>query len=410
MKAVVFTLGCKVNSYESEILLAGLKQRGYDISEELCFADLYIINTCAVTAEAEKKSRQAVARVKKFNPKAKIIVCGCASQNNEEQFLQKEGVQLVFGTKNKEKILDLLDKSGIYIEKEDLYNPCELIPLTEKTRSFIKIQDGCNNFCSYCLIPYLRGRSRSRNFDELLSEIKNTTSNEIVLTGIDISDYNYQGKTLVDVIKGCQNLDKRIRLGSLEVRVITEEFLQALKNLKYFSEHFHLSMQSGSDVVLKSMNRKYTSLEYLNKVKLIRQYFPYSAITTDVIVGYATETEQEFVNTLNFCKEVNFADIHCFPYSPRKGTVGARLKDLSPEVKKQRMQEILKLKNDFIYSFYLLNATRELVFIPEEFKDGYTLGTTSNYIKCKVKGIFNKEIKIRLCEFGEVCLAEKIGD
>ena len=143
---------------------------------------------------------------------------------------------------------------------------------------------------------------------------------------------------------------------------------------------------------------------------MIRQYFPYSAITTDVIVGYATETEQEFYNTLKFCKEVNFADIHCFPYSPRKGTVGARLKDLLPEVKKQRMQEILKLKNEFVYSFYLLNATRELIFIPEEFKDGYTLGTTSNYIKCKVKGIYNKEIKIRLCEFGEICLAEKIGE
>ena len=169
-------------------------------------------------------------------------------------------------------------------------------------------------------------------------------------------------------------------------------------------------MQSGSNVVLKSMNRKYTTEEYFNKVQLIRKYFPYAAITTDVIVGYATENEQEFLNTLEFCKKVNFADIHCFPYSPRKGTVGAKLKDLSSEIKKERMQKILKLKNEFIYNFYKLNENRELDFIPEEYQDGYTLGTTSNYIKCKVNKIVDKEIKITLKEFAEISLAEIKGE
>jgi len=410
MRAVVFTLGCKVNSYESEILMAGLKQKGYEVSEELQEADLYIINTCAVTAEAEKKSRQAVARVKKFNPNATIIVCGCASENNSEQFLQKQGVKVVTGAKSKEKILSLLDKSGLYIEKVDEYNTCNLMPLTEKTRKFIKIQDGCNNFCSYCLIPYLRGRSRSRDFNELLTEIKNTNSKEIVLTGIDISDYNFNGKTLVDVIKACKTFNKRIRLGSLEIRIITEELLNALKDLKYFSQHFHLSMQSGSDIVLKSMNRKYTTKEYLEKVTLIRKFFPYAAITTDVIVGYPTETEEEFEKSLEFCKLVNFADIHCFPYSPRKGTVGARLKDLSSEIKKERMKKITMVKETLIKNFYGKNVNNILDFIPEEYVDNFTIGTSGNYIKCKVEGIIKNEEKIMLKEFGEICLAEIKGE
>jgi len=408
MKAVVWTLGCKVNSYESELLCFGLKQKGYEVSEELGFADLYILNTCAVTQEAEKKSRQAVARVKKFNPNAKIIVCGCASQKSPQAFLEKQGVQLVTGAKSKEKILDLLDKSGLYIHNQDEYAPCELIPETTKTRAFIKIQDGCNNFCSYCIIPYLRGRSRSRNLDEILREIEKINAKEIVLTGIDISDYNYNGKTLVDLIMVCSSFDKRIRLGSLHASVITKELLQALKSLNRFSEHFHLSLQSGSDLVLKSMNRKYTTDDYFEKVKLIREYFPSCAITTDVIVGYSTETELEFENSLNFCKKVGFADIHCFPYSAREGTVGAKLKELSSQVKKERMAKILRLKQELINNFYKQNENKELEFIPEEFDGEYTIGTTSNYIKCKIKGVVENEIKIMLVKQEEISLAKGV--
>ncbi len=408
MKAVVFTLGCKVNSYESELLISGLKRKGYEVSQELGYADLYILNTCAVTAEAEKKSRQAVARIKKFNPNATIIVCGCASEKSPQEFLNKQGVTLVTGAKSKEKILDMLDKSGLYIHFQDEYAPCELLPESTKTRAFVKIQDGCNNFCSYCIIPYLRGRSRSRNIQEIVKEVEQTDSKEIVLTGIDISDYNYNGKTLVDLIKVLQPIDKRIRLGSLHASVITEELMQALKNLKRFSEHFHLSLQSGSDIVLKSMNRKYGTDEYYEKVQLIRSYFPGSAITTDVIVGYPTETQQEFEKCLKFCKKVAFADIHCFPYSQREGTVGAKLKDLPSSVKKERMAEILKVKQQLIYNFYNQNLNKVLDFIPEETCGEFTLGTTSNYIKCKVKGEIEKEIKITLIEFAEICLAKGV--
>ena len=407
MKAVVFTLGCKVNSYESELLCSGLKNLGYDVSQELEYADLYIINTCAVTQEAEKKSRQAVARVKKYNPNAKIIICGCASEKSAQDFINK-GVTVVTGAKSKEKILELLDKSGLYIQKEDIYAPCKVLPEHSTTRAYVKIQDGCNNFCSYCIIPYLRGRSRSRNFEETVWEIQNTSAQEIVITGIDISDYNYQGKTLVDVIKACQGLDKHIRLGSLHLSVINKELLEELSKLSKFSQHFHLSLQSGDNDVLKSMNRKYTTQEFYNKVQLIRSYFPLCAITTDVIVGYATEQEQNFNNSLEFCKTVNFADIHCFPYSPREGTVGAKLKDLPSDIKKERMAKMLGLKKELIYNFYLLNKGKQLDFIPEEQSQGYTLGVTGNYIKCKVKGIIEKECKVCLQEFGEICLANKI--
>ena len=408
MKVVVFTLGCKVNSYESEVLIAGLRQKGYQVCDELGYADLYILNTCAVTEMAEKKSRQAVARLKKFNPNAKIIVCGCASENSYEDFIKKEGVTLVLGAKGKERILDLLDKEGLYIQKEDIFPPCDIIPQTSKTRAHVKIQDGCNNFCSYCIIPYLRGRSRSRAFEEVLKEIRQVQSLETVITGIDISDYNYEGKTLADIIEACQGFDKRIRLGSLHLSVIDERLLKALKGLKRFSPHFHLSLQSGSDRVLESMNRKYTSEQFLQKVNLIRSYFPLCAITTDVIVGYATETEEDFEKSLQTCKSAIFSDIHCFPYSPREGTVGATLKDLSAQTKKQRMDKILQLKKELIYNFYLKNKNEVLDFIPEEYDGVYTIGTTENYIKCKVLGKFDKEIKIMLENFGEVCLAKGV--
>ncbi len=380
MKAVVFTLGCKVNSYESEILLSGLKQKGYEVSEELGYADLYILNTCAVTAEAEKKSRQAVARVKKFNPNAKIIVCGCASEKSPKDFLEKDGVQLVTGAKSKEKLLEMLDKSGLYIHSKDEYAPCQILPETSKTRAVVKIQDGCNNFCSYCIIPYLRGRSRSRSLDEIINEISQINAKEIVITGIDISDYNYNGRDLADLIEACTSLDKRIRLGSLHVGVITNKLMQALIKLKRFSQHFHLSLQSGSDLVLKSMNRKYTTEEFFERVKLIRSYFPSSAITSDVIVGYPTETQEEFEKSLSFCKGVAFADIHCFPYSPREGTVGARLKDISATVKKERMEKILKLKADLIYGFYKQNENKLLDFIPEEWNEEFTFKSDRSHV------------------------------
>ena len=298
MKAVVFTLGCKVNECESDSLVAGLVERGYEVSDKLEFADLYIVNTCAVTSEAEKKSRQTTTRIKKLNPNAKIIYTGCACQNDPKAFSEKSKDFLVTGVFDKNKILDMLDCSGECVSEQSNEFE-ELLPVKSlRTRAYVKVQDGCNNFCSYCLIPYLRGRSRSRNPENVVGEIASLTAKEIVINGINLSSYDYQGKALYQLIQMLKDCDKRIRLGSLEARVIDQNLLSALKDLKDFAPHFHLSLQSGSDNVLKLMNRKYTTEEFKQKVDLIRQYFPLAGITTDVIVGFPGESEQDFLDSI----------------------------------------------------------------------------------------------------------------
>lgn len=408
MKAVVFTLGCKVNSCESGSLVAGLKSKGYETSEELCYADLYIINTCAVTAEAEKKSRQTIARARKFNENAKIIVTGCASQKVPEDFLKKKGVTLVTGAKSKDKILSMLDEEGIAIEEKDEYYEEFLPEKSNKTRLFVKVEDGCNNFCSYCIIPYLRGRVRSRNPESVIEEINNSSPSEAVITGINLSAYNYNGSGFKELIDRLSDLDCRIRLGSLEVNVITDEFLSSLKKLKDFAPHFHLSLQSGSTAVLKTMNRKYTAEEFLDKCNLIRKYFKNAAITTDIIVGYSTETEEDFEQSMKTARLADFSDIHCFPYSKREGTVGAKLKELPIAVKNARMEKMLALKQELKEKYVKenLGCCREL--IPEETEDGYLVGYTENYIRCYVKSdmVLNK-IKVKLTQpYKDGALAE----
>ena len=271
MKAVVYTLGCKVNDVESGSIIRGLEALGYEVSRELESADLYIINTCAVTAEAERKSRQTVGKAIKCNPKARVIVCGCASEKSPVDFLGKGAtVYAVTGAKRKNKVLEIVSSGfteegkGICLEEEKSY---EEMPLPEclKTRNFVKIQDGCNRFCSYCVIPYLRGRSRSRLLENAAAEILASTAQETVITGIDVSEYkDEQGRDLADLMLAVKDADTRIRLGSLEVSLITERFLEALKQVKRFAPQFHLSLQSGSDKVLKSMNRHYTRTEYLD--------------------------------------------------------------------------------------------------------------------------------------------------
>ena len=411
MKAVVFTLGCKVNSYESSSLMRGLDELGYEVSDKLSYADLYIVNTCAVTAEAEKKSRQAIARVKKYNPAAKIIVTGCASQKDPKVFSEKEGVTLVTGAINKDKIIDLLFESGIKIdESKDYYQKFNAIEGL-KTRAYIKIQDGCDNFCSYCIIPYLRGRSRSRSIDSILKELNALSAKEVVLTGINISKYDHEGSTLKDLISKLKDYPVRIRLGSIEDNIVDEPLLVELSKLPDFAEHFHLSLQSGSDKVLKEMNRKYTTERFLQSVELIRKYFKNAAITTDVIAGYSTETEEDFEKTIEFCKKVGFADIHCFEYSKREGTVGARLKELPHSVKKDRLNRLLALKKELREKYLDSFIGKELSFLPEDEEDGYTVGYTGNYVKVYVKGDLGEDFaKVRLKEkYGDGCIAEIIN-
>ena len=410
MKAVVFTLGCKVNGCESASLISGLKSLGYEVSDKLGYADLYIINTCAVTAEAEKKSRQTVARVKKFNESAKIIVTGCASQNSPEDFLKKEGVTLVTGTNAKDRIIEEINEYGFKEFNDEGYFEKYLPENPDRTRAYVKVQDGCNNFCSYCIIPYLRGRSRSRNPEKVVAEIERLDPLEAVITGINLSAYDYQNIGLKGLIDRLICVNCRIRLGSLEVGVVTEEFLLSLKRLKNFAPHFHLSLQSGSNKVLREMNRRYDRETYIEKCELIRKYFPDSAITTEIIVGYSTETEQDFLDSVDICKRVNFADVHCFPYSKRIGTVGAKLKELPSKVKDERMDKLLTVKKELKSNFIKNNLGKELSFVPEEIENGYTVGYTENYIRAFVEGeIPFKEYKIVLTEeFSDGAIAKII--
>ena len=398
MKAVVFTLGCKVNECESDSLTRGLMDRGYQVSDKLEYADLYIVNTCAVTKEAEKKSRQTASRIKKYNPAAKIIFTGCATQKHPEKFIDKSKNCLVTGTFSKNKILELLDETGVNISPETQVFE-ELLPVKSlRTRTFVKVQDGCDNFCTYCIIPYLRGRTRSRSPESIINEIVMLNPKEVVLNGINLSAYNFNGLDLTGLINALKVVDCRIRLGSLEVNVINDEFLFALKRLKNFAPHFHLSLQSGSDEVLKKMNRHYSSSEFIEKVGLIRKYFPQAGITTDIIAGFPTETENNFNETIELINKVKFSDIHPFIYSPREGTVAYKMKDIEYSVKKRRLDVLLskkeECKGNFISS--ILNTKQECLF--EQINDdGYAEGYSGNYLRlyikdCKVSGMLKVKI------------------
>ena len=385
MKAVVFTLGCKVNECESDSLMSGLKARGFDVSDKLEKADIYIVNTCAVTAEAEKKSRQTASRIKRLNPDAKIIFTGCAAEKNYKAFADKSAAYLVTGVFNKNAILNALDKSGVMIaDKSENYEELPA-PTSLKARAFIKVQDGCDGFCTYCIIPHLRGRSRSRKPESVVKEISALHPAEAIITGINLSDYKESGG-LTELIKSLKGVDSRIRLGSLEVGVVGDEFLKSLTELKDFAPHFHLSLQSGSNAVLKKMNRKYTREEFIEKVGLIRQYFPFAGITTDIIAGFPTETEEDFADTLSLIEIVKFADIHPFIFSPREGTPAYKMPDLPFEIKKSRLDRLIDVKKRLKADFAALMQDKIVDFLPEEFKDGYTEGYSENYLRLYVKG------------------------
>jgi len=401
-KVCIFTLGCKVNLYDSDAMLAIFHNANFEVTDTLDFADIYIINTCAVTSEAEKKSRQSITRVKHINPNAQIYICGCASQNNKEQF-EKDNIQFISGTDNKvqlaknivSKYLNNIDLpcisneiSSNFEENDGVYNL--------KTRHFTKVQDGCNNFCSYCLIPYLRGRIRSRKIENIIHEIESVkdVAKEVIITGINLSAYGIDlGLDLTYLIKSLSKYDIRFRLGSLEVNVINEDFLKATKELKNFCQHFHLSLQSGDDEVLKQMNRHYTTEQYLNAVKLIRNYYPNAAITTDIIVGFPTETEEQFNNSYNFAKTIEFSDIHIFPYSSRKGTVAGKLQPLDSKIISERQDRLTKLKVELINNYLLKQIGLPLDVLFETKENGYWCGHTSNYVKVYSSNGKRNEIK-----------------
>ncbi len=409
MKISVLTLGCKVNKYESDALIFKLRELGYEAVDTLENADAYIINTCAVTNEAERKSRQMIERCRKFNENAKIYVLGCASQNRPMQFEDK-GVTFIQGVANKLKIIEHLSENGEDIYDLPLKYEDDMFSAQTLTRAFIKIQDGCDNFCTYCIIPYLRGRSRSRSMESVIGEVEKLPKDvkEIVLVGIDVSSYSADGNTLIDLLERLDKYNFRLRLSSMEDNLVSEDFVKRLSNLKNFCPHFHLSLQSGCDEVLKKMNRKYTTADFKRTVELIRRYFPLAGITTDVIVGFPTETEENFRETVKFIEEIEFSDLHIFPYSNRTGTVASKLyKDLPKSVKTKREKVLEEIKKRDKLKFVEKNDTATILL--EEEKDGVFYGYSKNYIKCKIKGDFKigdvirakivkPDIKETLCE------------
>ena len=403
----IHSLGCKVNSYEAESMEQLLKQAGYTIVpfDENVTADIYIINTCSVTNIADRKSRQMLHKSKKINPDAIVVAAGCYVNADTKKAAEDNAVDIVLGNNCKINIVEALenyykDKNNsemvVDFKEKQEYEELKLDEVSTHTRAYIKIQDGCNQFCSYCIIPYTRGRIRSRDIDEIEEEVTKLVSKgfkEVVLTGIHLTSYGVDNNkgSLLEVIMRLDKIDglQRIRLGSLEPRVITEEFAKTLSSSKKICPHFHLSLQSGCDTVLKRMNRKYTTQEYYDKCCILRKYFNNPAITTDVIVGFPQETEEEFEATKVFLEKVHFYEMHIFKYSRRKGTVADRMEgQVDEKVKTQRSAILLELENKMSkeYRQQHIGKTEEVLIeeiISENGKD-YFMGFTPDYIRVKI--------------------------
>ena len=392
-------LGCKVNAYETEAMMRQMEAAGYHIVDFSEPADVYVINTCTVTGVADKKSRQILHRAKKNNPNSLVVAVGCYVQADPERTLADEAVDLVVGNHEKNRIAELITEklsqvSDINAVKE--YEPLFVDRFESHTRAFIKIQDGCNQFCSYCLIPYVRGRVRSRDPKSILKEIDGIAASgckEVVLTGIHLSSYGndgrpeHMGPALLDLIDEVAKIDgiKRIRLGSLEPRIITEKFAERLSKQEKFCPHFHLSLQSGCDATLKRMNRHYTAQEYLEKCELLRRVFTLPAITTDIIAGFPGETEEEFECTRAYLDGLHLSKLHVFPYSLRKGTAAERLPGRVPEeVKSERVKILMAISERDEAAFKEAWSTRPREVLLEELtkKDGveFFTGYTREYV------------------------------
>lgn len=403
-KVALHNLGCKVNSYETDAMEQMLAKAGYEIvkfGEEL--ADIYIINTCSVTNIADRKSRQMLHKAKKMNPDAVVIATGCYVQAEGENIQKDEAVDIVIGNNRKNDLLQVIDNyyqdqnnnmELIDINKEKEYEEMSIDSVYEHTRAYIKIQDGCNQFCSYCIIPYTRGRVRSRDKAAVINEVKKIVENgyqEVVLTGIHLSSYGIdQGEEegLLNLICALNDIEglKRIRLGSLEPRIVTENFASTISKLDKMCPHFHLSLQSGCDATLKRMNRKYDTAEYYEKCELLRKYFDNPAITTDVIVGFPEETQEEFEITREFLEKVHFYEMHIFKYSRRKGTVADKMeKQVDDSVKNDRSKVLLQLEKKMSDEFraQFIGATKAVLFEEEITIQGkeYVVGHTMEYLK-----------------------------
>ena len=422
-KVAFITLGCKVNQYETNAMIQKFIEQGYNIVEHTKKADIYIINTCTVTNMSDRKSRQMLRRVKDLNPHAIVVACGCYAQIAKEELKKIEEIDLILGNNEKKEIVKYIEK---YIDEkkqiqstEDVMQTREFVDFgnvtyTEKTRAVIKVQDGCDRFCSYCIIPYARGRVRSRRPESVISEIKNIAKKgikEVVITGIHVASYGKDFKEdyrLINLLEEINKIDgiERIRLGSIEPLLIDEEFMLRLTKLEKICHHFHLSLQSGCDETLKRMNRRYTTKQFGKIVNLLRENYNDVILTTDIIVGFPGETEEEFNKTYEFLKKIKFYKMHVFKYSKRKGTKADSMPmQINGNIKEIRSQKLIELsdKNEKEYNKIYIGKDVEVLF--EERKDGFYKGHTKNYIlvylpekdipKKNKEKIENKVIKVK---------------
>lgn len=425
MKKVAFyTLGCKVNQYETEAMLEMFKEDGYEQVGSEDYADVYVINTCTVTHMSDRKSRQYIRRMKKKNPNAIIAVVGCYSQVSPEEILEIEEVNLVMGTNERRTIVDEIKKLEVVqgdrkastvddIMKVRAFEEIEISQSNGRTRAFMKIQDGCDRFCTYCIIPYARGgKVRSRDMESIVNEAKTLAENgyeEVVLTGIHVASYGKDLKeeqaSLLDVIKKINEIDgiKRIRTSSVEPILFTDEFVNEVSKMEKVMPHYHLSLQSGCDKTLERMNRRYTTEEYKEIVDKLRSEIPNVTITTDVIVGFPGETEEEFEQTYNFLKDIELSQMHIFKYSPRKGTKAADMKDqISPQIKHERSEKLLQLNKENFEKFASRMVGKEFeVLFEQKTEENKYEGLTPNYLKTFVnynEDICGKILKVKITE------------
>lgn len=392
MKFNIITLGCKVNSYESNFMKEALVKNGFSFCNLNEKCDILILNTCTVTDTSDKKSLKEVRRLKRENPNAILVVCGCSVQNDKTKY-DALGINILMGNINKSNIVSIIekyldDKTPVeYVAKtRDLPFENMEVDISDHTRAYIKIEDGCDNFCSYCIIPFVRGKKRSKDFSLVLREVQHLANNgykEIVLTGIDTGGYESNGKDLTDLIHEMSKINgiERIRQSSIEITQINDKFINELKNNKKICDHIHIPLQSGSDSILKLMNRKYDLKYFFDKIDMIRSVRPDISITTDVIVGFPGETEEMFLETMETCKKINFSKIHAFPYSERKGTKASMMGGKVPEsVKHERVKKLLELSDSLEKSYYDKFKGKKLDVLIEEVSKFGSKGHTSNYL------------------------------
>lgn len=414
MKFQIYTLGCKVNTYESNVMRDALLNKGYfevGLKEK---ADITIINTCTVTNTADSKSMKVIRQAIRRNENAVIVVCGCLVQNKKEEVSKIDGVDIVIGNINKSKIVDYIEK---YIEEKkqevDVRNIMDtnfepmMLNNFNKTRAFVKIQDGCNNFCSYCIIPYTRGNVRSKDKQSVLKEIQllvDEGHKEVVLTGIHTGNYGaeFADYKFADLLKDIVKIDKleRLRISSIEITEINDDVMEVIKENNILVDHMHIPLQSGSDAVLKRMNRKYDKEYFINKIKKLRKIRPNISITTDVIVGFPGETKEEFEETIETIKKIEFTKLHVFPYSKREGTKAAIMDgQVDENIKKKRVKILLQLSKELEYNYMEKFIGKKVIFIPEMAKEEYIIGHTGNFLNVKYHGNkndLNKDIEVKI--------------